>query len=127
MFIGESLGRCSETTSHLPSILRGKRACNYKVLAVQSGRAAIEIVASREPDLILLDSEIPDIDGFKVCRRIREFSTVPIFLLGTLVKDTDVEKGLHASADDYTTKFINNIEEFLIRIQATQRRVELEK
>jgi chemotaxis response regulator CheB len=53
----------------------------YEVLAARDGQTAIELAADEEPDLIVLDIRMPGLDGFEACRRIREFSTVPIIML----------------------------------------------
>jgi DNA-binding response OmpR family regulator len=58
----------------------------------------------REPDLILLDVRMPGLDGYELCRRIREFSTVPIILVTVLADKANKIKGLDSGADDYVTK-----------------------
>jgi DNA-binding response OmpR family regulator len=99
-------------------------ARGYEVLAAQDGQAALELAASEEPDLILLDIRMPGLDGYEVCGRIREFSAVPIIMLTALAEDTDKVKGLDIGADDYVTKPFS-AEELLARIRAALRRVEL--
>ena len=100
------------------------QANGYEVLTAQNGQAAIELAASEEPDLVLLDVKMPGIDGYKACRRIREFSSVPIIMLTALAQEADKVKGLDTGADDYVTKpFSAN--ELLARVRAVLRRVEL--
>jgi len=62
-------------------------ASGYEVLAARDGQTAIELAADEEPDLIVLDIRMPGLDGFEACRRIREFSTVPIIMLTGLGSD----------------------------------------
>lgn len=99
-------------------------ASGYVVLAAQDGRTAVDLAASDEPDLVVLDIKMPGWNGYEVCQRIREFSTVPIIMLTALAQDTDKVKGLDIGADDYVTKPFG-IEEFLARIRAVLRRGEL--
>ncbi len=98
----------------------------YEVLTARDGQTAIEIAASEEPDLIVLDIKMPGIDGFEACRQIREFSTAPIIMLTALAEDADKVKGLDIGADDYVTKPFS-AQEFLARVHAALRRVDLSK
>lgn len=99
-------------------------ASGYEVLAARDGQTAIEVAASEEPDLILLDIRMLGLDGYEVCRRIREFSAVPIIMLTALAEDADKVKGLDTGADDYMTKPFS-ADELLARVRAVLRRVEL--
>jgi DNA-binding response OmpR family regulator len=99
-------------------------ARGYEVLATGDGQTAIELTASEEPDLILLDIRMPGLDGYEVCRRIRQFSVVPIVMLTALAEDIDKVKGLDTGADDYVTKPFS-AEELLARVRAVLRRAEL--
>ena len=99
-------------------------ASGYEVLAARDGQTAIELAADEEPDLIVLDIRMPGLDGFEACRRIREFSAVPIIMLTGLAKDADKVKGLQIGADDYVTKPFS-ADELLARVQAVLRRAEL--
>ena len=62
------------------------------------------MAASERPDLVLLDRRLPDLEGVEVCRRVREFSTVPIILLTAMAENSDKVYGLDAGADDYVMK-----------------------
>ncbi len=88
-----------------------------------SGNEAIKMCEKMEPDLIVLDIMLPDIDGFEVCRRLREFSLAPIIFLSA--KDDDVDKllGLGIGGDDYITKPFSP-KEVAFRIKAHFRRCE---
>jgi DNA-binding response OmpR family regulator len=98
-------------------------ARSYEVLTAGNGESALELMARQDPDLVLLDVRMPDLDGYEVCRRIREFSTVPVIMLTALAEEADMIKGLDAGADDYITKPFS-VEELLARVRATLRRVE---
>jgi DNA-binding response OmpR family regulator len=99
-------------------------ARGYGVLVASDGQTAVELAASEKPDLIVLDIKMPGLDGYEVCYRIREFSTVPIIMLTAVVENAAKVKGLDIGADDYVTKPFN-IAELLARMQAVLRRVEL--
>jgi DNA-binding response OmpR family regulator len=95
----------------------------YEVLTAGDGKRAVEVAASEEPDLVLLDVRMPEMDGYEVCRRIREFSTVPVIMLTALAEEADKVKGLDVGADDYVTKPFS-AQELLARIRAALRRAE---
>ena len=80
--------------------------------------------ASHNPDIILLDLGLPDIDGVEVIRRIREWSNVPIIVISARSEDSDKIDALDAGADDYLTKPFS-VEELLARLRVTQRRLAL--
>jgi two-component system KDP operon response regulator KdpE len=101
-------------------------ARGYEVLAAQNGQTAIELARRRQPDLILLDIRMPGLDGYEVCRRVREFSPVPIIMLTALSDEVNKVKGLDTGADDYMTKPFS-IAELLARVRAALRRAELSK
>lgn len=92
----------------------------YGVMTAASGQEAIR-QAEREPDLILLDITMPDIDGMEVCQRIRDFVSCPILFLTARVKDSDKIKGFGIGADDYIVKPFS-IEELGARVAAHLRR-----
>ena len=98
-------------------------ARGYAVLPATDGQRALELAASEEPDLIVLDIKMPGLDGYEVCRRIRESSKVPIIMLTALARPEDKIKGLNMGADDYVIKPFS-AEELMARVQAVLRRVE---
>ena len=108
---------------YLWTIRMNMEARGYAVLEAQDGQTAIELAFTKEPDLILLDIRMPGMDGFEVCRRVREFSTVPIIMLTALAEDVNKVKGLGVGADDYVTKPFSS-KELVARVQAVLRRVE---
>jgi DNA-binding response OmpR family regulator len=93
----------------------------YEVLAAPDGSTAVDMVANEDPDLVLLDIRMPGMDGYEACRRIREFSPVPIIMLTAMAETADKVRGLGSGADDYITKPFS-AEELLARVQAVLRR-----
>jgi len=99
-------------------------AVGYQVVAAASGEPAIEMVALEQPDLVLLDILLPhDLDGYEVCRRIREFSEVPVIMLTAKALESDVLHGFDVGADDYLTKPFN-AKELVARVKAVLRRTQ---
>lgn len=90
------------------------------------GNKALEIAGEESLDLVILDLLLPEIDGFEVCRRIREWSKVPIIVLSALEKPEDKVKLLKLGADDYMVKPFNP-GELLARVEAVFRRTETDK
>lgn len=76
----------------------------YHVRAANSGEAGLQIIREWQPDVVLLDLMMPDMDGWETCRRIREFSDVPVIVLSALDSPGLVARALDAGADDYLTK-----------------------
>jgi DNA-binding response OmpR family regulator len=96
----------------------------YEVLAAGDGQTAVELAASEEPDLIILDIRMPGLGGYEACQRIRQFSAVPIIMLTALAGEAEKIKGLDLGADDYVTKPFST-DELLARVRAALRRAEL--
>ncbi len=94
---------------------------DHQVYEAETGQAGLEAIAQRRPDIVLLDLGLPDMEGVKVLRRLREWSDVPVVILS--VRDDAEEKveALDAGADDYVTKPFDTAE-LLARVRATQRR-----
>ena len=93
----------------------------YEVVTGTNGREAVELAHDPEVRLIILDIMMPEIDGLEACRRIREFSDVPIIMLTARTQDMDKLLGFEHGADDYLTKPFN-ILELKARIRALLRR-----
>ena len=98
------------------------KAHDYKYLLAGNGETAILETASHNPDIILLDLGLPDIDGIDVIRKVRTWSNVPIIILSARSEDTDKIEALDAGADDYLTKPFS-VEELLARLRVTERRI----
>lgn len=97
------------------------RSSGYKVLTAADGEQAIQSVERELPDLVLLDIMLPKMDGYTVCSRIREFSTVPVIMLTARSAQVDLVHGFEVGADDYLTKPFA-VTELLMRVQAVLRR-----
>jgi two-component system KDP operon response regulator KdpE len=94
----------------------------YKILQARNGQEGIGIVREKRPDLVVLDINMPIVDGIEACNRIREFSQVPILMLTARVQSHDVITGLDQGADDYIGKPFN-MDELTARIRALLRRI----
>lgn len=93
----------------------------YSVLEAMDGMTGLEYAISKNPDLVLLDVMLPQLDGFEVCRKIREKSSVPIIMLTARDGEVDKVLGLELGADDYMTKPFS-IRELTARVKANLRR-----
>ena len=96
----------------------------YRYITAGTGEGAVMEAASHNPDMILLDLGLPDIDGVEVIRRIRSWSNVPIIVISARSEDSDKIDALDAGADDYLTKPFS-VEELLARLRVVQRRLAL--
>lgn len=96
----------------------------YQVLKAYDGQKAVELVAEKQPDLVLLDVMMPSLNGFAACERIREFSNVPIVMVTAKGEEQDRVKGLDVGADDYIVKPFSATE-LLARVRAVLRRAQV--
>ena len=110
------------------SILRVMRASlparGYEVRTAPGGEEALDEIHKQMPDLIVLDLMMPEVSGLEVCRRVREFSDVPIIVLSAKGEERSKVAALDAGADDYVTKPFG-MEELLARLRAVLRRQNL--
>ncbi|MBO4897944.1 MAG: response regulator transcription factor [Clostridia bacterium] len=93
----------------------------YKTIEALDGNEGLRLALSKEPDMVLLDVMLPGMDGFGVCRKIREKSSVPIIMLTARDEEVDKVLGLELGADDYITKPFS-VRELLARVKANLRR-----
>ena len=94
----------------------------YSVLCAYDGREGLKLAREESPDLILLDVMLPYMDGFEVCRTLREEgSSIPIIMITARESETDKVLGLELGADDYITKPFS-VRELLARVKANMRR-----
>ena len=93
----------------------------YVVFTAADGVTALEMAKETEPDLVLLDLMLPELDGLSVCRALREQRNVPIIMLTARTGEVDKIVGLDAGADDYVTKPFS-LGELLARVRAALRR-----
>ena len=98
------------------------KAHDYKYLTAANGETAILEASSHNPDIILLDLGLPDMDGIDIIKKIRTWSDVPIIVISARSEDTDKIEALDAGADDYLTKPFS-VEELLARLRVTERRL----
>lgn len=95
---------------------------NYKFIPAATGEAAILEAVSHNPDIMLLDLGLPDIDGIEIIKKIRQWSKLPIIVISARTEDRDKIDALDAGADDYLTKPFS-VEELLARLRVTVRRL----
>ena len=97
------------------------RTHDYKYIAAENCHDAIMEASSHNPDIILLDLGLPDMDGIEVIKNVRSWSNTPIIVISARSEDEDKIQALDEGADDYLTKPFS-VEELLARIRVTQRR-----
>jgi len=93
------------------------------IVSVAEGLKGIDMVETEAPDLVMVDSSLPDIDTLDLISKIREFSDVPLFILSEAETDMDRARGLEAGADEYVTKPFSPIE-LLAKVKALLRRTQ---
>ena len=99
------------------------RRAGFDVLLAHEGRSGIALFTKQNPDLVILDWMLPDIDGLEVCKQLRSTSSVPIIMLTVRQADDDVVSALEAGADEYINKPFSP-RQLIARIRALLRRVE---
>src|SRR3990172_1355837 len=107
-----------------PQILRAIRAIltekQFKVTTAGRGEEGLTLAASHQPDIVILDLGLPDMDGVEVCSRLREWTDCPIIILSVRDRERDKVAALDAGADHYLTKPFG-IEELLARVRVALR------
>jgi two-component system, OmpR family, KDP operon response regulator KdpE len=96
-------------------------AHNYRLIEATTGEDALQQAATRQPDLIIVDLGLPDIDGLQVIRRLREWTATPIIVLSARGQERDKIEALEAGADDYVSKPFG-VGELVARLRAAWRR-----
>ena len=108
-----------------PQILRVMRvslpARGYNIVTAAGGEQALDEIRKQAPDLVILDLAMPEMSGLEVCRRVRDFSSVPIIVLSAKGAESDKIAALDMGADDYVTKPFS-LDELLARVRAVLRR-----
>ena len=92
-----------------------------EVLSAEDGGSGLALIETASPDIVILDVNLPDMDGFQVIRELRRFSQVPVIMLTVKGADTDIARGLELGADDYMVKPFSHIE-LIARVDAVLRR-----
>ncbi|MCG7336175.1 response regulator transcription factor [Sporosarcina sp. ACRSM] len=93
----------------------------FKCIKADNGKKGLEIAEKEKVSLVLLDVMMPDLDGWEVCKKIRELSTIPVIMLTARSDKSDLVKGLEFGADDYITKPFDE-RELVARVNALLRR-----
>ena len=94
-----------------------------EIYSSAEGKRGLELIEKENPDLVILDLGLPDIDGFEVLKDIRRFSNIPVIILTARAEEASIVRGLELGADDYITKPFSHIE-FLARVQSVLRRMQ---
>jgi len=92
----------------------------FRVLETTNGKGALELAATKKPDIVLLDLGLPDMDGFEVLKRLRQWTSAPIIILSARGKEGDKISALDAGADDYLTKPFG-VAELMARLRVALR------
>jgi len=98
----------------------GLRWSDTSIVSADTGAEGLELIEAENPDIVILDINLPDIDGFKALEDIRRFSQVPLIILTERGKDTDIVKGFELGADDYIVKPFSQVE-LIARVQNALR------
>lgn len=94
----------------------------FAVVQAENGAQGLAMAQEHQPDLVIMDLMMPEMDGWEACRRLREFSPVPVLMLTARVQSQDIVTGLDSGADDYLGKPFN-MDELMARVRALLRRV----
>src|SRR5579875_1997929 len=113
---------CVDDDQYLTDLLRyGLTREDFEVIATESGREALRLVRAERFDLMILDVNIPDMNGFKVLAALRTFSQIPVIMLTARAQDEDVIAGFGEGADDYVAKPFS-MQVLVTRVKALLRR-----
>lgn len=99
------------------------QTAGFRIIMAYDGLEAMQKIESDHPDLVILDVNMPGLNGFEVCRKVRSSTTIPVILLTVKDEQENVIKGLELGADDYMTKPFS-VRELTLRIQAVLRRTQ---
>jgi two-component system KDP operon response regulator KdpE len=112
---------CDDESQILRALRVILRDAGYEAIPADTGNEALDLAAVRRPDAAIVDLVLPDIDGVEVCRRLREWSEMPIIVLSAVGEEDAKVRALAAGADDYVTKPFGP-RELIARLQAALRR-----
>jgi two-component system, OmpR family, KDP operon response regulator KdpE len=116
---------CDDETQILRALRVILRDAGYEAMPASSGEEALDLAAVHQPQAAIIDLVLPDIDGVEVCRRLREWSEMPIIVLSAVGSEDAKVNALAVGADDYVTKPFGP-RELIARLQAALRRVATE-
>jgi two-component system KDP operon response regulator KdpE len=113
---------CDDESQILRALRVILRDAGFEAIPADTGEEALDLAAVRRPDAAIVDLVLPDIDGVEVCRRLREWSEMPIIVLSAIGEEDAKVRALAAGADDYVTKPFGP-RELIARLEAVLRRV----
>ena len=114
---------CDDETQILRALRVILRDAGFEALPASTGEEALDVAAVSAPEAAIIDLVLPDMDGIELCRRLREWTTVPLLVLSAVDEEEAKVKALAVGADDYVTKPFGP-RELIARLQANMRRVE---
>ncbi len=117
---------CDDESQILRALRVILREAGFEALPAETGEEALDVAAVQRPEAAIVDLVLPDIDGVEVCRRLREWSEMPIIVLSAVGEEDAKVRALSAGADDYVTKPFGP-RELIARLEAVLRRVEPER
>ena len=111
----------AEDEANIEKLLRTTlKAYGYQTVSAQTGKEALALTSSHNPDILLLDLGLPDMEGLEIIKSLRSWTSMPVIVVSARSNDTDKVQALDAGADDYITKpFSTN--ELLARIRTAMR------
>jgi DNA-binding response OmpR family regulator len=122
----ETLLVVEDETSLRETLAYNLKKAGYDILTAGDGQAALQVARSQKPDLVILDVMLPIMDGFEVCRILRQETNIPILMLTARDEEIDRVIGLEMGADDYLTKPFS-MRELQARVKALLRRIRLDR
>lgn len=114
---------CDDETQILRALRVILRDAGFEALPASTGEEALDVAAVSHPEAAILDLVLPDIDGVELCRRLREWTQIPVIVLSAVGEEDAKVRALAAGADDYVTKPFGP-RELIARLQANLRRTE---
>ena len=115
-----------DDVDHLDLLTYALRREGYSVLTAVDGEQAVRGFESENPDIVLLDANLPKLNGFEVCRRIRLNSEIPVIMLTARDEEEDIIRGLQGGADDYLTKPFS-AKQLITRMKTVLRRCQADR
>ncbi len=114
---------CDDEAQILRALRVILRDAGFEALPASDGEQALDVMAVERPDAAIIDLVLPDIDGVELCRRVREWSEIPVIVLSAIGDEDAKVRALAAGADDYVTKPFGP-RELIARLRATLRRIQ---
>src|SRR6202451_4387309 len=114
---------CDDETQILRALRVILRDAGFEALPASTGEEALDVAAVSSPDAAIIDLVLPDMDGVELCRRLREWTRMPLIVLSAVSDEDAKVRALAAGADDYVTKPFGP-RELIARLEANMRRIE---